>query len=253
MAGRRCRRGRLLVELVKRLWRFQSSCSDLRLYSQDEESRGLPNAYRTRLAGALRGRGIAPRGHPPGACYTRPVRTAYRQAMDWITVATSATISASISTGIGLATISLSTVGQMRAQERERARQEIREVAKDLQRRLLSHQDSQNPRGRRIGTRIEMDDLSTAWKVVDSAQRLGCIRRPWTMMQARRIFGPWIVNRVRLMKDDSGEAAFAAWIGDAARMPNAPIITGSWHEALSSPSASAYVNRGMRDLRLLER
>lgn len=173
--------------------------------------------------------------------------------MDWTTVVTSAVISTAISTGVGLATVSLSTVGQMRAQERERARREIAGVAKDLQRRLLSHQDSQNPRGRRIGTRIEMDDLATAWSVVVPAQRLGWIRRLWTMALARRIFGTWTVQRVRLMKDGSGEAAFAAWVVDAARMPEAPIITGSWHKALSSPSASPLVKRGMRDLWLLER
>lgn len=66
--------------------------------------------------------------------------------MDWSTVAISALISAIISTGFGLAVVSQSTVLQMRAQAREEAVRELSAVARDLQRQLLRHQDSDSPK-----------------------------------------------------------------------------------------------------------
>lgn len=172
--------------------------------------------------------------------------------MDWITVAASAAVSAIISTLIGLGVASQTKVIQMRAEERENARREIVTRARDLQRRLLAHQDSDNPRGRRIPEQIQMDDLSTAWGVVRPARDLGWFRRWVTMSVARLLFGRWVVQRVPLMKDDSGEAAFTAFVREAMRIPNAPVITGSWHDALASPSKSPKVQRALLHLRWLE-
>lgn len=172
--------------------------------------------------------------------------------MDWITLAASAAISTIISTLIGLGVASQTKVIQMRAEERENARREIVTRARDLQRRLLAHQDSDNPQGRRIPEQIQMDDLSTAWGIVRSARDLGWVRRRLTMTIARRLFGRWVVQRVPLMKDDSGESAFIAFAREAMRIPNARVITGSWHDALASPSKSPKVRRGLRHLRLLE-
>ena len=172
--------------------------------------------------------------------------------MDWITLAASAALSTIISTLIGLGVASQTKVIQMRAEERENARQEIVARARDLQRRLLAHQDSDNPRGRRIPEQIQMDDLSTAWGIVRPARDLGRLRRWRTMAMARLLFGRWVVQRVPLMKDDSGGSAFIAFARDAMRIPHAPVFTGSWHDALASPSSSPKVERGLRHLRWLE-
>lgn len=172
--------------------------------------------------------------------------------MEWSTVLISGLVSAVISGFVGLVFVSRTTVAQIRAREREEARKQIVVIAKDLQRRLLTHRDSDNPHGRRHGAKIEMDDLSTAWPVGQAILQLGLFRRWWTMRLAQRIFGVWIMSRVPLMKDDSGESAFSAWVRDAMRHGDAPVITGSWHKALSAPSKSPEVTKALRDLRLLE-
>ncbi|MGP9843325.1 hypothetical protein [Brachybacterium sp. 107] len=173
--------------------------------------------------------------------------------MDWTNAAVAALVSAAISGAVGVFFSSRTAVAEMRAREREDARRQVVILAQDLQRRILAHQDSGNPRGRRIGTRIEIDDLSTAWQVVQPIRTLGRFRRRHAMNLARRIFGVWVVNRVRVMKDDSGESAFSAWVRDAVRLGDAPIVTGSWHKALSAPANSPELTLCLRDLRRLER
>lgn len=176
----------------------------------------------------------------------------YGQLMDWSTVAISAIISAIVSTGFGLVTVSRSTVLQMRAQKREDARREVVAVARELQRELLRHQDSENPNGVRREAALEMDDFSRALRVVGPAQQLGLLRRWRVLLLAHRIFGAWVVGRARLMKDDSSDAAVVAWLGGELKHGGTPKRAGSWHLALAAPSASNEVKRGLRDLRLLE-
>lgn len=141
---------------------------------------------------------------------------------------------------------------QMRAEERELALREIVEASRELQRQLLDHQDARSPEGRRPAGRFSSDDLSTAWKFVRSAQRLGWVRRRLTLLVLRSIFGRWVVDRVRLMKDDSGESAVVAQLAVLFRSGPMNVKTGSWHDALAAPSASGEVKRALRHLRLLE-
>lgn len=173
--------------------------------------------------------------------------------MDWSTVTVSALISTGISASIGLGIASQTKVIQMRAEERELARREIEDGARDLQLQLLDHQDANNPNGQRSADQFAPTDLSTAWKFVRATQRLGWFRKWWTMKLLRRIFGKWVVDRVRLMKDDSGQSAFIAHLGALFRSGPQTITSGSWHDALSAPSASEGVKNGLRDLRRLER
>ncbi|MGP9733474.1 hypothetical protein ACT3SQ_02815 [Brachybacterium sp. AOP42-C2-15] len=173
--------------------------------------------------------------------------------MDWSTVTVSALISTGISASIGLGIASQTKVIQMRAEERELARREIVEKARELQLQLLNHQDARNHVGPRSLDVFDADDLSTAWRFVRAAQQLGWVRKRVTLRVLRRIFGQWVVDRVRLMKDDSGNSAFVAHVGAAFRSGPQNIDTGSLHVALSAPSASDDVDRALRDLRLLER
>ncbi|MGO2311724.1 hypothetical protein ACTXKH_04445 [Brachybacterium tyrofermentans] len=173
--------------------------------------------------------------------------------MDWITVAVSAGISALVSGSIGLGIASQTTVIQMRAQAREEYRQAIVEQARELQRELLDFQDSNNPQGNREKDVFAAHDLSTAWKFVTAARRLGWFRRWWTMWLLRRVFGKWVVERVRLMKDDSGQSAFVAHVGAQFRNRATGIQSGSLHDAFASPSDSQEVKRALLELRILER
>lgn len=168
-------------------------------------------------------------------------------------MAISALISAIISTGFGLAVVSQSTVLQMRAQAREEAVRELSAVARDLQRQLLRHQDSDSPKGLRSEETMAMDDLSDAHRVIAASSGLGRRRQRQAMLLARRLFGDWIVERARLMPDDSSDAAVISWFGGAIKESNTqPARSGSWHNALAAPSTSRRVFEALEDLQELE-
>lgn len=172
--------------------------------------------------------------------------------MDWITLAASAAISTLVSGSIGLGIASQTTVIQMRAQAREEAREVIVEEARALQLDLLDFQDSGSPHGKREANVFDTDDLSTAWRFVAAARRLGWFRRRCTLALLRRIFGRWVIERAMLMKDESGQSAFAAQFGALLRGKAANVEGGSLHDAFASPSGSLAVKRAKRELQILE-
>lgn len=173
--------------------------------------------------------------------------------MEWSTVIMSAIVSAVVSTGFGLGTAAYSTGLQMRAENRERARQAVRDAARERQRELLRHQDSDRPDGSRDkGIGYSAIDLSLARSVMEPAMRLGMVRRFLAATLTRQLFGRWAVERARLMKDSSDEAAFIEHLGASFNGRASSIDTGSWHAALCSPPKSSEVRTALLHLRLLE-
>lgn len=176
--------------------------------------------------------------------------------MDWTTLLVSGLSSAVVSAIVALVVAPRMKVLQMRAEAREVAAQEVAAIAREHQLEILRHKDSGNE-GVREPDRFVSDDVVQAHRLTEAARGLGCIRRWFVHRRLVRLFGPFTVERARLMKGLSGDEVFAALIGPLMTKDGTVDLmrdgTGSIHAALMARGGSPQIEECLKDLRRLEK
>jgi hypothetical protein len=144
--------------------------------------------------------------------------------VDWLTVTISTALSAVVGTVVSLAAVAQTTTRQRRAERRDAARQQIKELVTRPLAQVTTYRAGLNKgiqKGEEDHNRMRGDDYTLASRVLTLADELGPMRRWLVMRRCRRLFGPFIAETclsISNTKRFAGEHPCSAHGGNSGRL-----------------------------------